>query len=471
MLSKRVLVVDDSRTALLTLRKMLEKQGLEVDMAESAEAALDYLHYQRPDAIFMDHMMPGMDGFEAVKSIKDNPETATIPIMMYTTKSGEMYVSQARALGAVGVLPKEVKPAELFQVLCTLGVTNEQRSQSIDALIDRRNVATGTTTLAEVDPSPPVVYYDLEHNEQDSGQASSSNAVKAMTAQIRRLLEEQRHKIQGDLDHTSEKFSHEISKQLSEHGLLTEAEREISGEDLKDRRGRWRDLVLLAGLFVACLWLYNIYHDEKVRANELALEKDELISRLNSQQDTQGDNSESASASSTLVGNLSSNERNMLSAIEWAVNMATEADYAQPIMNDQMTVLIDNLVSRLTEMDFKGTLLLRGHVGEFCLQSSSEGLTLPNPGVPIGKCQIQFLSSSDAQSVGGEQSIGFANYISSEPAFNNGLIDLKIESAGNDEPAQPYPSPWAVQSAGEWNRIAQANNRLEIRILPSGSSQ
>ena len=65
----------------------------------------------RPDVIFMDHMMPGMDGFQAVQAIKNNPRTATIPIMMYTSQEGELYVGQARALGAVGVLPKQVKPA------------------------------------------------------------------------------------------------------------------------------------------------------------------------------------------------------------------------------------------------------------------------------------------------------------------------------------------------------------------------
>jgi CheY-like chemotaxis protein len=48
-------------------------------------------------SFFMDHLMPGMDGFEAVSAIKNNPHTATIPIMMYTSQEGELYVGQARA--------------------------------------------------------------------------------------------------------------------------------------------------------------------------------------------------------------------------------------------------------------------------------------------------------------------------------------------------------------------------------------
>ena len=98
---KCALIVDDSRTAREVLRRMLEAHELRVETAESAEAALEYLSAHRPDVIFMDHMMPGMDGFQAVKAIKENPATATIPVMMYTSQSGDLYVGQARALGAV----------------------------------------------------------------------------------------------------------------------------------------------------------------------------------------------------------------------------------------------------------------------------------------------------------------------------------------------------------------------------------
>ena len=94
--------------------------------AESAESALDYLNAHRPDVIFMDHLMPGMDGFEAVTAIKNNPETATIPIMMYTSQKGEVYVGQARALGAVGVLPKQVEPVEVSKVLESLRVIGDE---------------------------------------------------------------------------------------------------------------------------------------------------------------------------------------------------------------------------------------------------------------------------------------------------------------------------------------------------------
>ena len=122
---KTALVVDDSETARLVLQKILETHDLEVDTAESAEDAIDYLSDSRPDIIFMDHEMPGMDGLEAVSAIKDNPATATIPIMMYTAQQGELYVGQARALGAIGVLPKQLEPVEVSKVLESLRIIGE----------------------------------------------------------------------------------------------------------------------------------------------------------------------------------------------------------------------------------------------------------------------------------------------------------------------------------------------------------
>jgi CheY-like chemotaxis protein len=132
---KRALVVDDSKSARVILSRMLEKYDIEVDMAESAEQAIEYLKHGRPDAIFMDHLMPGMDGLQAVKAIKSNPQTATIPIMMYTSQEGELYVGQARALGAMGVLPKQVRPVDVSKVLYELHLLPDRREGDEPALV------------------------------------------------------------------------------------------------------------------------------------------------------------------------------------------------------------------------------------------------------------------------------------------------------------------------------------------------
>jgi CheY-like chemotaxis protein len=127
MSSKRALVVDDSKSARAFLSRILERHEITVDAADSAEAAIDYLTRNRPDVIFMDHMMPGMDGFQAVQSIKNNPRTAAIPILMYTSQEGDLYLGQARALGAEGVLPKQIKQADVTKMLFQLQLVSDRR--------------------------------------------------------------------------------------------------------------------------------------------------------------------------------------------------------------------------------------------------------------------------------------------------------------------------------------------------------
>lgn len=113
---KHALVVDDSKSARFSLKKLLEQQGLEVSFAESAGDALNYLETKSPDVIFMDHFMPGMDGFEATTIIKNNPATSGIPVVMCTSKEGPEYAEQAMAKGATAILPKPVPADALVAV-------------------------------------------------------------------------------------------------------------------------------------------------------------------------------------------------------------------------------------------------------------------------------------------------------------------------------------------------------------------
>ncbi|MBL4827552.1 MAG: response regulator [Spongiibacteraceae bacterium] len=117
MIVQQALIVDDSKTARVSLRKMLDKRQISSAMVECAEDALEYLRENQPSMIFMDHMMPGMDGFDAVKVIKADPEKSSIPIVMYTTQQGDIYVGQARALGAADILSKPASDQALTEVL------------------------------------------------------------------------------------------------------------------------------------------------------------------------------------------------------------------------------------------------------------------------------------------------------------------------------------------------------------------
>jgi len=131
MNTKRALIVDDSKTACVVMARLLKQNGVESDSCYSGMEALEYLKSHKPSVIFMDHNMPGMDGFEVVKALKDSPDTAMIPVMMYTAKSGEdVFFSRARALGAIDVLPKELEQKHVQQALTQLGLMPQQQAAS-----------------------------------------------------------------------------------------------------------------------------------------------------------------------------------------------------------------------------------------------------------------------------------------------------------------------------------------------------
>ncbi|WP_430461911.1 response regulator [Thalassolituus sp. LLYu03] len=120
MTIRHALVVDDSKSARMMLQRLLSKMNVEADAVESAEEALQFLEHRQPDVIFMDHMMPGMDGLAATQLIKSNPRTAAIPTIMYTSKEGEEYQHMARSHGANGVLAKPASHEAIMAVIQAL---------------------------------------------------------------------------------------------------------------------------------------------------------------------------------------------------------------------------------------------------------------------------------------------------------------------------------------------------------------
>lgn len=116
----KILLVDDSKSARYALRLQLQKQGVEVEMAESAEAAFEKLKGALPDAILMDHMMPGLNGFEALEVIREDSRTAAIPVIMCTSHEEPEFVATAQKKGVFGILPKSAAPELLPEMLARL---------------------------------------------------------------------------------------------------------------------------------------------------------------------------------------------------------------------------------------------------------------------------------------------------------------------------------------------------------------
>ena len=118
---RTALIVDDSRLACAVLGRLLEQEGFHVEMAASGQEALDRLRRDRPDVVFMDHLMPGMTGLEAVQSLKSDVRTASIPVVMFSSQEDEEFLTAAREAGALAVLTKHTERTNLGPVLARLG--------------------------------------------------------------------------------------------------------------------------------------------------------------------------------------------------------------------------------------------------------------------------------------------------------------------------------------------------------------
>ena len=120
MTIKNVMVVDDSPTEVHLLSEMLTKNGYAVSVASSGEEAISRTASEKPDLILMDVVMPGMSGFEATRAITKNPATASIPIIICTTKGQETDKAWGLRQGAKDYIVKPVTEKVLMEKIKTL---------------------------------------------------------------------------------------------------------------------------------------------------------------------------------------------------------------------------------------------------------------------------------------------------------------------------------------------------------------
>jgi two-component system, OmpR family, alkaline phosphatase synthesis response regulator PhoP len=113
MARERILVVEDEDDIQELVEYTLTKEGYAVEMAGSGEDALQAVKRQAPDCLVLDLMLPGIGGLEVCKQIRNNPQTAQVPIVMLTARSEESDVIIGLELGADDYVTKPFSPKVL----------------------------------------------------------------------------------------------------------------------------------------------------------------------------------------------------------------------------------------------------------------------------------------------------------------------------------------------------------------------
>lgn len=130
---RKVLVVDDEPRMIHFIRLNLEHDGFEVYEAESGSEALEQLRDQMPDMILLDVMMPGLDGFETLRLIR---EISTVPVIMLTAKGEEEDRVRGLELGADDYITKPFSPRELVSRVRAVLRRTEMPAQPVHDVIE-----------------------------------------------------------------------------------------------------------------------------------------------------------------------------------------------------------------------------------------------------------------------------------------------------------------------------------------------
>lgn len=447
MAQKHALVVDDSRSARVALQRLLEKHGMEVSFAESGEEAIDFLKHQEVDVIFMDHSMPGMDGFEAVSAIKAEPRTAMIPVMMYTAKEGEVYVGQARALGAVGVLPKQVQPGVLFEMLLKLGLVKDRR--------DGRRRRTGDVPARG-------------HEEDETDRLLERQALgMSIQALIKRILEDQHLELRSDVLASNRDFAQRVAEEIHARQQAEEELAKLEAPRPSGLSGRNAALILLLGLLPAVLLFLSwsqaaqqrdAARAENARLRQSAAQQSEQFESMRAELLTGRDEGRGEADSGYLA---------LVDTLQWAINHDNQFGHDDSPFGDPQQERLGELLERLTAIGFTGTVQLAAHLGEFCLaDDGAGGYRLADPEMPISDCTMLGHPLSGSVSLRERLSVGFANFLATSPLLQDAGIQVRLVVHGSRDSVPRHGIPPGLRTAGEWNAIAALNNRVEFTLIP-----
>jgi putative two-component system response regulator len=153
----RVMVVDDNPDNMTLMRDLLSSRGYEVIAAPHAEEAERHIHFDQPDLILLDVVMPGKSGYELCRELKEDPQTRLIPVVLITGLTDREDKVRGIEAGADDFLNKPIFPEELFArvksllklkeftdelenaeaVLCTLGLSVEARDPYTEGHCER----------------------------------------------------------------------------------------------------------------------------------------------------------------------------------------------------------------------------------------------------------------------------------------------------------------------------------------------
>ena len=462
MTIKRALIVDDSTTAQYRLKKMLRRYPLDIDIVDSGEAALRYLARHAPAVIFMDHLMPGIDGFRALQIIKSNPDTAMIPVIMYTSKSGDVYTGQARALGALDVVSKDrINATDLSKVMEAIHIYPTAPAKETDHVESAELIAAANqvTNNGAADNTQP---------DRRTASVEQARNLDLRLSHMEHSLEDNRRfitsRVVRELQGLRQNLRQELGDILQQQPTAPVAPTPI--DETKSTSSGWSGFVIFlsiaafAAIAYSLLLIHNQLKQNQIQQEQFSHQLQQVAELTNKEPDlvtpavTNSTGPQPVKFLATQVQDSS-----LLNDLAWTFNQSSALAFHQDTIDPKPLLRLHELLHRLASNGFKGTATVNIYVGDFCVSVDNMGLAQLAPSnKTLGDCML----SSEIYTLEHLQ-----NDYSREVTMILGNLTRNVNStlqiAINAAPGpDPYPERIPLINADEWNALAQNNNRLEL---------
>jgi hypothetical protein len=349
----------------------------------------------------------------------------------------------------MGVLPKQVRPVDVSKVLYELHL-----------LPDRRDMAEPALHPVEIDSGVPV---ERPPPKGPGGAPADwgrriETAVKDQAVDIRRF-------IVASLDSFSTRIINDVRNSMPIQGA------DPIAPPPPPPKSAWP---WVAGILAACLVAVAFAASWVNTRNDLASARAELAGLKSNNAELQRSKLDLTATVKDLTGALSAANSAAQSPAAAGSGPGAGASRAEPVPYGEIAFdrsrldVLRDLLLKLETQNFHGVVKITSSAGLFCLSgNATDGYQPAPPTLPISRCDLVGNPLDEALSGQQRQSLAFANLVAGVRQRTAGAITVALESTGTTHPSTPYPARTDGLTAGDWNKAAAANNRVDFTVESS----